>query len=122
MSKRIFGFLMLLLYVNAIAYHETIIFDKFDNNLNSGITLVNVLLDDVFDIPLKAEQEVSDFQYDEYRVANQVNAILPILLLVFYLPRILKSDKLRTLVPKRLNKAIPLQLGYYQYLSRLKPF
>jgi len=113
---------MLLLYMNAIAYHETIIFDKFDNNLNSGITLVNVLLDNVLDLPVKAEQEVSDFQYDEYRVANQINAILPILLLVFYLPRIFKSDKLCTLIPKRLNKTIPLQLGYYQYLFRLKPF
>jgi hypothetical protein len=122
MSKRIFGFLMLLLYMNAIAYHETIIFDKFDNNLNSGVTLVNMLLDDVFDLPVQADQEVSEFQYDEYRLNHQVNAILPIFLLVFYLPRVFKTDKLRKSISKRYNKAIPLQLGYYQYLFRLKPF
>ncbi|MGJ1430921.1 hypothetical protein ACR79M_03735 [Sphingobacterium spiritivorum] len=122
MSKQLLGLLMLFFYMNAIAYHETCVLDKVDNDIHSGVTLVNIILDDLLDLPANNEQETSDFQYDEYRTANHANAILPILLIVFYLPRVLKTDTLRAPISKRINKIIPLQLGYYQYLFRLKPF
>lgn len=122
MLRKVIGIWLLLLYVNAIPYHETIIIDEANNSLNTGITMVNIVLDEALDIPIKADQEISDVPYDDYRLGSPTDTVFPVLLLLFFIPFYNRVVEICRPSYKRLNKLIPLQLGYYKYLVRLKLF
>lgn len=120
MWSKIIVLFTLLFYVNCIAYHESSAFNQQSHTFFQGDTLVNFFLEDVLDLPTGEEAESTDYQYDDYRLGPTLNIIIMATVLLLFFKRIFPTI---TIAPKifKDNKIIPLQIGYYRFLSLLKP-
>ena len=123
MKTKIFCFLALLAYINTIFYIDGHRHGDNSNQIIDGAPLVEIILEDVFNIPCHDESGVpNDFQYDDYRPSSSksLSAAIPKHGIEFvplwgmdifaYKPRF------------TLNTKVTCLLGYYAFLFRFKPF
>ncbi|MBP3942697.1 hypothetical protein J5U18_03815 [Sphingobacteriaceae bacterium WQ 2009] len=107
--------------MNCIAYHESSAYNHKTHTFSQGETLVNFFLEDVLNFPSGEDSEPIEFPYDDYRSLQILNLTLVVstIFLLFKVvfpqlaiaPRVFKNSRI-----------IPLQIGYYRFLSLLKPF
>lgn len=122
MFVKLFHFLALFGYLNILVYeanHQSI---HTNQAFFNGDTLIEFVLDDLLNIPLKEHAQDIDVPFDEYRIFSSGAYILPIL---FFLTAFLFSVRfytyIRTYHPYYGNKSNCLP-GYYSFLFRYKPF
>lgn len=122
MLVKILSLFTLLTYLNTITYH-----DNGDMRQSSDLgleseTLIEFLLEDIFELPMSGNSEDPDVQYDEYRYGHVTGVMPPFKWressLLSPVPLVIILDNTTTLFD---SKTI-CQPGYYTYLFRLKPF
>ncbi len=122
MLVKILSLFTLLTYINTITYHDDGNSRQYSDLGLESDTLIEFLLEDVFELPIKGDSEDPDVQYDEYRYGH-VTGIMP--------PFKWRESSLLNPIPSViiLDNTSPLfdskticQPGYYTYLFRLKPF
>lgn len=122
MIIKLFHFLSLFAYLNIIVY-EAGASPAVDKQYNfAGDSIIEFVLDDIMDIPMKTNGNDIEIPYEKYRVFQTGNFIMPELLfffLIFAFTSICKTIKISH--PLYQNKSFCLP-GYYSYLFRLKPF
>jgi len=121
MFARIICFITLFCYVNTIAYDESCTYNVQNSTLTSGITLVETILEDIFDLEEQQETVIPDYCfYDDYRSVSINPFILP--QLFSFMIYVLHNNSIEPIHHfEEKNNSIPLQLGYYRYISLLKP-
>ncbi len=121
MWSKIIVLLTLLFYVNCIAYHESAIYNAQTQSLENGETVIEFILEDILDLPAGDEPEGSEFQYDDYRSATSIYSIITVAIIFLFFRKIYPEKSIGSQYV-RANKISPIQIGYYRYLFRLKPF
>ncbi|SKB78815.1 hypothetical protein SAMN05660226_03152 [Parapedobacter luteus] len=124
MLARLVYFLVIVAYINTIFYQDGHIHGDNSYQVIDGTPLVEVILEDVLDIPCAGEEseQDNDFQYDDYRPASSKWISVPV-------PRgnaELNPPPIVDIFDQRLrlglNTKISHLIGYYRFLFRLKPF
>lgn len=123
MLFKVIHYLVLLCYLNLLAYQpETGASLRHDDSLLNGESLLEIVLDDVFELPIDKETDDVEILYDEYRVHEYQASSLSLFVLVlavlfsfkqlaYYAKHPLYAGKKRHIIP-----------GYYTHLYRLQPF
>lgn len=119
MFIKVFHFLSLFAYLNLITYEggDTSIPTKF-----AGDSVLEFVLDDVFDIPM--DNLVSDIEIpnESYRLFNTVIHIIPAVLLMLSFFLFKQIGRIIVVAhPFYKTKSVCLP-SYYSHLFRLKPF
>lgn len=122
MFLKLFHFLALFGYLNILVYEAGCNTIQNGQSLFDGDSLIEFVLNDVLDIPVKQNNPDSEVMYDDYRIFHSGIYVLPVLFLItafFFglLPFIIKKES----HPLYRNKSICLP-GYYSFLFRYKPF
>jgi len=82
---------------------------------------VTTVLDELPEEPAGDEPEGSEFQYDDYRSATSIYSIITVAIIFLFFRKIYPEKSIGSQYV-RANKISPIQIGYYRYLFRLKPF
>lgn len=123
MRTRLFCFLALIAYINTIFYEDGHVHDRSSDQIIDGAPLIEIILEDVLDIPCNEEDGASDdFQYNDYRPASSKwLSIAPPEKKSEFKP-LWGLDIFQYTARLTLNTKISCLLGYYSFLFRLKPF
>lgn len=122
MIIKLFHFLSLFAYLNIIVYEAGACPTVDKQYIFAGDSIIEFLLDDVMDIPMKSHETDLEIPNEKYRVFQSGNFVAPItffFFLIFVFSRICRTIKINH--PFYQNKSVCLP-GYYSYLFRLKPF
>lgn len=122
MFLKLFHFLALFGYLNILVYEAGCNTIQNGQSLFDGDSLIEFVLNDVLDIPVKQNNPDSEVMYDDYRIFHSGIYVLPVLFLItafFFglLSFIIKKES----HPFYRNKSMCLP-GYYSFLFRYKPF
>ncbi|WP_437919174.1 hypothetical protein [Sphingobacterium sp. LRF_L2] len=123
MLTKLVHYLVLLCYVNILAYEGGADYYLADNSyLLNGESILEFVLDDVLDIPIDEEAESIELRYDEYRAMPYQYYLMPLFVLavafLFHLT-VVEQRKKHPVYDAKKRQIIP---GYYTFLYRLKPF
>lgn len=115
--------IVLLCYLNILVYQpETGFAMRYDDSLLNGESLLEIVLDDVFALPIDKDAADVEILYDEYRSHEHQTLSLSLFVLVLavlfsfkqvasYVKHPVYDGKKRRIIP-----------NYYTYLHRLQPF
>jgi len=122
MIIKLFHFLSLFAYLNITVYEAGAGSASEKQYMFAGDSIIEFLLDDVMDIPMKHHGNDIEIPNEKYRIFQTGTFVAPILLfflLIFIFKAIGRTIKVSH--PLYQNKSFCLP-GYYSYLFRLKPF
>lgn len=123
MRSRLFCFLALIAYVNTLFYEDGHVHGKNSNQIIDGAPLVEIILEDILNIPCSDDEGLSDdFQYDDYRPASSKWLSITSPKKEIEFKPLWGLDIFQYTVRLTLNTKISCLLGYYSFLFRLKPF
>ncbi|GGC37911.1 hypothetical protein GCM10011386_32500 [Parapedobacter defluvii] len=124
MLTRLLYFLFLIAYINTIFHQDGHVHGDDSCQIIDGTPIVEVILEDVFDIPCSGEEnQQEDLQHDDYRPASaKWISISPPKRNNLELSPLPSFDTFNQLVRSGLNSKISCLIGYYTFLFRLKPF
>ena len=123
MLFKILHSIVLLCYLNILAYQPEVAgASRHDDTLLNGESLLEIVLDDVLDIPIDEHADDVQIPYDEYRPMEQMELALAAFIFVLavlfsfelfatYLKHPVYSGKKRFIIP-----------AYYTHLYRFQPF
>lgn len=120
MFIKIFHFLSLFAYLNILAYEPA------DPNLKqdsvAGESMLEIVLDDLMDIPIHTDGEDIEIQNEKYRVFQTALNIMPAVLLLLALFLFKQIGKVVTAIHPFYKTKSTCRPSYYTHLFRLKPF
>lgn len=122
MIIKLFHFLSLFAYLNIIVYEAGASPTVDKQYIFAGDSIIEFILDDVMDIPMKNHGNDLEIPNEKYRVFQSVSFVAPLIFffsLIFVFSCIYRTIKVDH--PFYQNKSFCLP-GYYSYLFRLKPF
>lgn len=124
MLTRLFYCLVLVAYINTIFYQDGHIHGDDSRQVIDGTPLVEVILEDVLDIPCAGDETgpEHEFPYDDYRPASSKWFSMPPPKENMELNPLPVVDIFHRQVRLGLNTKISHLIGYYTFLFRLKPF
>jgi len=126
MHTRLLCIFALFAYINTLFYEDGHV-HPHPHQIIDGAPLIEIILEDVLDLPCKDIQDnqafSDDFQYDDYRPASSKWSLIALVERInaeFTTPRSL--DVFQHLSRLSLNTKTAYLLGYYRFLFRLNPF
>ncbi len=122
MLTRLLNILAFVAYINLLFHQDGHRHGNTNDYVVDGTPLIEVILEDVLNVPSKGEEEEADIQFEDYRPTSLKWVFSPLPPKSFSvsfppLPNLLDSSGISVFGTK-----ISCLPGYYAYLFRLNPF
>lgn len=122
MLAKILSLFTLLTYINTITYYDEVSLQQSTDFGLESETLIEFLLEDILEVPIKGDSEDPDVQYDDYRYGHVSGVMPPFKWREVSLYKPAPFELLRDDTNTLFDSKIICQPGYYTYLFLLKPF
>ncbi len=122
MLTRLLNILVFITYINVLFHQDGHKHGKFNGHVVDGTPLIEVILEDVLNVPSTGKDEDPDIQYEDYRPTSLKWMFSLLLTKLVSLNLSPIPSLLHSLDVSPFGTKFSCLPGYYAYLFRLNPF